>query len=142
MPYLYTHRPQLGVALSGQEEEFLYAFGDLWHGRLGRSSGGSKCAQVGCLVIEVRRREQPGLLRPHLALFFIIIEEFGFMVIRRVTLPTTKDSPRSSSNSSSSSFSPSLTTSASRSKKLRIWCSHVSPQRLGGIIVDLPKILS
>ena len=71
--YLYTHRPKLGVALSGQEEVLRDVLGDLGHGRLDHSSGGSKCAQFGGLIIEVGRRDRPGPPPVYIILVVVVV---------------------------------------------------------------------
>ena len=69
-----------------------------WHS--GHSSGGSRCAQVGSLIVKVRRRERPGPLPIHLALVEIIVYKISCMLVRRVMRPMKKDLPSSSSSSS------------------------------------------
>jgi hypothetical protein len=51
--YLYSHRPKLRVALSRQEEVLREVLQDLMQWHLGHSSGGSRCTQVGSLIIKV-----------------------------------------------------------------------------------------
>ena len=72
-PYLYTHRPKIGVALSGQEEVPGYAFGDLGHGRVSRSSGGGRCAQVSGLITDFRRPGRHGAAPVFILLLLLLL---------------------------------------------------------------------
>ena len=74
-PYLYTYRPKIGVALSGQEEVPGEVVGNLvqWHS--GHSSGGSRCTQVGGLIIDIRRLGRHGAVPVFIILLLILVVE-------------------------------------------------------------------